>query len=245
MERCRKEAVVPTIVGCGTDEGGRALTSSILVHPKECATDGSWMVTFETPQNSYGNISLGLRGRHQVENAAIAIGLAEALGESGFVIDARAIISGLENASHRGRLELWRGAPSLLFDGAHNPDAARALRTYLDDSVSAPVTMIFGALKDKRFREMAEILFPLAENLVLTSVDNPRAVDTATLVEAAVDQAHVYVADTIAGAFAKAFEVTPPHGIICVTGSLYLVGTAQQYVRESRVGRVALTNYTA
>ena len=97
----------------------------------------------------YENISIGLRGRHQIENAATAIALAEALRERGFAIPREAIIKGVETARHPGRLELWEGPPRILFDGAHNPAAARALRDYLDEFVTQPITMIFGAMRDK------------------------------------------------------------------------------------------------
>jgi dihydrofolate synthase/folylpolyglutamate synthase len=100
--------------------------------------DGRICATFQTPITQYENICLGLRGRHQIVNAATAIALAEALGECGFAIPNEAIVSGLENARHAGRLELWDEViPPILFDGAHNPAAARALRDYLDEFVSS------------------------------------------------------------------------------------------------------------
>src|SRR5712692_9228792 len=123
----------------------------------------------------YENISTGLRGRHQIDNAATAIALAEALRENGFAISREAIIKGVANARHPGRLELWEGSPRVLFDGAHNPAAARALRDYLDEFVKQPVTMIFGAMRDKALDEMASILFPAADKLILAEFDNPRA----------------------------------------------------------------------
>ena len=118
---------------------------------------------------------IGLRGRHQIQNAATAVALAEALHERGFAISNEAIVTGLENATHPGRLEIWEGRPQILFDGAHNPAAARALRDYLDEFVKGPVTMIFGVMRDKALKEMAAILFPAARELILTQIENPRA----------------------------------------------------------------------
>src|SRR5258708_8071115 len=133
------------------------------------------------------NISIGLRGRHQMANAATAIALAEALRERGFAISPEAIVKGVETARHPGRLELWEGLPRILFDGAHNPAAARALRDYLDEFVTQPITMIFGAMRDKALTEMAAVLFPAASQLILTELDNPRAASLEMLELAALD----------------------------------------------------------
>src|SRR5204863_8544533 len=103
------------------------------------------------------------------------IALAEDLRAKGFAIPGAAIIKGVASARHPGRLELWEGPPRILFDGAHNPAAARALRDYLDEFVSQPITMIFGAMRDKALNEMAATLFPKADELILTELDNPRA----------------------------------------------------------------------
>jgi len=186
----------------------------------------------------YENISIGLRGRHQIINVSTAIALAEALREKGFAISDAAIIRGVETATHPGRLELWEGQPQILFDGAHNPAAALALRYYLEEFIKQPITMIFGAMRDKSLRGMAATLFPKADELILTKLDNPRAASTEML-RAAVpenfDMARVFQASSVAEALRLARQVTPANGLICVTGSLYLIGAAQQALNESVV----------
>src|SRR5580765_4890564 len=147
LRRCEEVHVTPRIA---TD---RAISES-----SQSTSDGRLRVTFQTPQSIYEKVSLGLRGRHQIDNARIAVALAEALRGRGFQIGHEQIIEGLESANHAGRLELWQTQPPILFDGAHNPAAAQALRDYLDEFVRQPITMIFGAMKDKRLHEMAAIL---------------------------------------------------------------------------------------
>jgi dihydrofolate synthase/folylpolyglutamate synthase len=184
---------------------------------------------------SYEKISIGLRGRHQIANVSTAIALAEALGERGFSITREAIIRGVETARHAGRLELWEGPPGILFDGAHNPAAARALRDYLDEFVKQPITMIFGAMRDKALTEMAAILFSKADELILTKLDNPRAATGEMLQEAVpadFDQARVRLASSAADALKIARVITSPDGLICVTGSLYLVGAVQEILNR-------------
>jgi len=128
--------------------------------------------------------TIGLRGRIQIVNASTAIALAEALCERGFPITREAITTGVETVTHPGRLEIWEGRPEILFDGAHNPAAARALRDYLNEFVKQPITMIFGAMKDKALPEMAATLFPKLMKLILTGLDNPRAATAEALMSA-------------------------------------------------------------
>jgi len=183
----------------------------------------------------YENISMGLRGRHQITNAATAIALAEALREKGFAISREAIFKGVEKTRHPGRLELWEGQPRILFDGAHNPAAAHALRDYLDEFGAQPITMIFGAMRDKALAEMASVLFPVADELILTELDNPRAA-TIEMLKLAVPEGfageRVHQAFSVGEALRFAREGTPANGLVCVTGSLYLVGAVQQALKE-------------
>jgi dihydrofolate synthase / folylpolyglutamate synthase len=193
--------------------------------------------TGQTLPESYENISIGLRGRHQIVNVSVAIALAEALRERGFAITRAAIIRGVETATHPGRLELWEGQPRFLFDGAHNPAAAHALRDYLDEFVTEPITMIFGAMKDKALDEMAATLFPKADELILTKLDNPRAATITMLtsaVPASFDKARVRPASSAQEAVQMARTVTPADGLVCVTGSLYLIGAIQETLRAGR-----------
>jgi len=191
--------------------------------------------TRELP-DSYRNISIGLRGRHQIVNVSTAIALAEALRERGFAISRAAIVRGVETAKHPGRLELWEGQPEFLFDGAHNPAAAQALRDYLDEFITQPITMIFAAMKDKALAEMAATLFPKANELILTKLDNPRAATVEMLmsaVPAGFDKARVRPASSVQEAVQIARTVTPADGLVCVTGSLYLIGALQETLREA------------
>lgn len=184
---------------------------------------------------TYENTSIVLRGRHQIANASTAIAIGEALRDHGFPISREAIVSGVESAEHPGRLELWQARPAILFDGAHNPAAAAALRDYLDEFVAQPITMIFGAMRDKALPEMAATLFPKANELILTSFANLRAATTEMLMSAVpdgFDKANARLASSVKEAVQLAREVTSADGLICVTGSLYLVGAVQKELQN-------------
>jgi dihydrofolate synthase/folylpolyglutamate synthase len=203
--------------------------------------DGRVRMTIETELDRYENVLSGLRGRHQITNVSVAVRLAECLRARGFAISHSAIMEGIEKASHRGRLELWEGHPAFLFDGAHNPSGTEALREYLDEFIGAPVTLIFGAMRDKNLERMTENLFPVARKLVLTRPDSPRAASLDKLQKLAsrlVDPQKVFTASSLRDAIRKAIENTPPDGLVCFSGSLYLIGAAQALIKEMSAAEV-------
>ncbi|PWT82594.1 MAG: hypothetical protein C5B44_01910 [Acidobacteria bacterium] len=199
-------------------------------------------MTFESPSERYENVCLGLRGRHQVVNASLAAAIAESLRNSGFKIPRAAIMEGITTAEHPGRLELIDGSPAILLDGAHNPAGAVALRDYLDEFARRPLTLVFGAMRDKKLDEMAANLFPTADQLVLWELKNPRAASLNVLQELTLDRIdprHITTVRSANKAVQVALENTPAEGMVCFTGSLYLVGAARaELVRtETRLAK--------
>jgi dihydrofolate synthase/folylpolyglutamate synthase len=172
-----------------------------------------------------------LAGTHQIENAKIAVKLAEALNEF-FPIRPANIIEGLETASHRGRLEFYK---NVLFDGAHNPAGAESLRDFLVEFVRYPIVMIFGAMKGKDISRIAATLFPKADKLILTAVDNPRSTRTTDLMKVLPNgyvKSRVFQTETVAEALETARKISSENDLILVTGSLYLVGEAQKILQN-------------
>ena len=175
-----------------------------------------------------------LMGRHQLRNIALAIASAEELHHQGFVhITAHSIERGIRDTHWPGRFQRVHGldgGPEMVLDVAHNPAGAWALRSTLSaEYAGRPVTMVFGVMRDKAVSEVAEILFPIAERVVLTQADNPRSASTAEIRQAA---ARVEVdardAPDTASALAEARSITGPNGVVVVTGSIYIVGEAMQ-----------------
>jgi len=189
-------------------------------------SDGRFCVTFATGLGFYRSVCLSLRGRHQIGNAAVAIHLAELLRNHGFAIPHEAIVTGLQTAQHPGRLELVQFEPAFLIDGAHNPEGAKSLRDYLNEFAPRPLTLVFGAMRDKQLEQIGEILFPCADSILLTTIDNPRSATIERLKEVAdrFARGKVLTGDSSAAALRTAVAETPREGLICVAGSLYLVG---------------------
>lgn len=214
--KCREVGVEPIFA-----------STDFTVKTKGYPFDKMFTVMFKTENDVYPEILLKMIGRHQFVNASLAISVAEILGEFGFKISSESIKSGLENARHKGRLEFWN---NILFDGAHNIAGAKALRSFLDEFIEQPITIVFGAMRDKDLSQIAEILFPKADFLIFTKPDNPRSMETAELlkfVSKDFDKEKVFAAETVKDAIIKAGELNVQEGLILITGSLYLVGEAQ------------------
>ncbi|MDT5269509.1 MAG: dihydrofolate synthase / folylpolyglutamate synthase [Acidobacteriota bacterium] len=226
LRRCRECDVEP-----------RFATEDVEV--EEVGADGRLRVRLRTARDVYAGVRLSLRGRHQLTNAAVAVALAELLVEDGFPVSREQIVEGLETAEHAGRLELdERQRPAVLYDGAHNAAGARALRAYLDEFAPEGVTLVFGAMRDKELEEIGRVLFPAARHLVLTSPVSPRAATVEQLLRAVPvppSSSTIALAPSSRDAMLIARTHTPPDGLVCVTGSLYLVGEVKSQL-ESNAG---------
>jgi dihydrofolate synthase/folylpolyglutamate synthase len=213
------------------EERCRALSIEPLRAANVRTTRGSGWLNFVMDHAEYRVTELGLLGAHQIQNAKVAIMLAELL-QARFQISTQNIIAGLQNARHPGRLE-FQG--QFLFDGAHNPAGARALSAFLDSSVMQPVTLVFGVMQGKNPAEMAEALFPKARHIVLTQPDNSRALTPGqilALLPESVRGQYLALIPSVETALQTAKELAGKDGLILITGSLYLVGEAKKILNN-------------
>jgi dihydrofolate synthase / folylpolyglutamate synthase len=177
-----------------------------------------------------------LIGRHQLRNVALAIAAAVELNRQGFGgITARTIEQGIRETHWPGRFQTIAarpGWPEIVIDVAHNPAGAWALRSALSERYEdRRLVFVFGALRDKAISEMAEILFPLAERVIATRPENPRAAPAEEIVQAASRTgAEMQATGNIREALDQARKLALPDGIVVITGSIYLVGEAMQYL---------------
>ena len=178
----------------------------------------------EAAQESAMPLALG--GSHMRRNAAVACGLIEAMGaaEASLHVDRAAVTRGLREVRWPGRLAVLREDPRVVIDGAHNVQGALALRAALPALVGArPVRLLFAALRDKHWREIAAVLEPLASAVVVTEIGGKRGLAGSELVTAfAAHRAPRIIAEP-ARALARLVDedrTTP----ILVAGSLFLVG---------------------
>ncbi len=175
----------------------------------------------------YGDIRIGLAGVHQIENAYVALTVAELLG-----IDIFSAQCGVTYARHPGRMEVLREKPLLLYDGGHNPNGVTALMTSLDRYIGeTPRTCIYACMQDKDFIPCLKLLAERPTRFIFTTVqDNPRAMPaeelTARAKEAGIDG---IASPTLADTIRQATLIGEPT-VIC--GSLYLYADLPEDMRH-------------
>ena len=176
-------------------------------------------------------IDCPLAGEHQVENAATA---AVALTRLGVSIPA--IETGIAQTRWPGRLERISERPEIIVDGAHNPAGARALAAYIDRFYrSRRVRLIYGAMRDKAVPEIGGVLFPLAEQVIVTAPRQARAMLPESVREIS-DHPNLQIARTLG----EALRLVADADVVFITGSLFLVAEAREMVLGSAAGRVDL-----
>jgi dihydrofolate synthase/folylpolyglutamate synthase len=174
-----------------------------------------------------------LVGRHQLRNIALAIATAEVLSHQGFLITPEVIERGIRETRWPGRFQVMPSqgtAPEYIFDVAHNPAGAWALRSTLSACYEdRPLTFVFGAMLDKAIGEIAEILFPLAAQVIATRADNPRSATPDEIREAAARTGtDIEDAIDVGAALDRARSLAGPRGVVVITGSIYIVGEAMR-----------------
>ena len=187
--------------------------------------DGRAHVDLQTPVRNY-RLALGLRGRHQVDNAVTAVRLLEEIDALGlFAVSADAIRLAAEDVVWPGRLELVTiGGRAVLIDGAHNEAGAAALAAFLRETYVTRLPIVFGVLRDKDVDAIAGLLASAASHIVCTSPSSPRAMspaDLAARVSRVAPTTPVDVAAVPADAIARAAAHGTP---VVVAGSLFLAG---------------------
>lgn len=188
-----------------------------------------------------------LAGQHQQRNIALAIAAAvELRASNGYVISNSQIAGGIHQTAWPGRFEYYPAKAAraeVLLDVGHNPAGAWALRSALSgwSEASTPRTLIFSCLRDKPIGELAQILFPLFDRIILTAIDSPRAASLKELSEAA--EPTGTTVEECAGpvdAMDMATWLTPPGGLIVVTGSVLLVGAVRSMLNAQNTRNVSL-----
>ncbi len=167
-----------------------------------------------------------LAGQHQQRNIALAITAAlELRNRYSYNINADSIAAGIRQTRWPARLEkLTHNGRFILLDVGHNPAGAWTLRAALAAEQHPPRNLIFGCLDDKPVEELAQILFPLFERVLLVPVPSPRAASGSRLLGAAQS---VGAPAALQPNLATALQALPLGENAVITGSVYLVGEAR------------------
>jgi dihydrofolate synthase/folylpolyglutamate synthase len=181
-------------------------------------------------------IEPALAGRFQIRNAMAAASAARLLAERGFPVDDAAIARGIATAHWPGRLERISERPDVYLDGTHNPAGARELLKFWEENFSdRRIFLVYGAMRDKSVDEIAGLIFPRAEAVILTEPRQPRAISASLLAEITSHFAKKsFIVRDPSEAISRALKLAHPEDAIFATGSLYLVGDLRAIWRESR-----------
>jgi len=196
-------------------------------------------------ENDWHHLQTGLLGNHQVDNAALVLAACEILNRNQTGLTRGVIQTGLLNTRWPGRLEVVGTHPDVILDGAHNLAAARKLANFLAKNFGGrSITLVIGILDDKPYRAMLKSLAPVAQRVILTRARINRALDPEKLRPAAMAGASdVTVIADVAGALAHAVATVSPNDLVCVAGSLYVVGEAKEAIEKGLVPAVKRSDW--
>ncbi len=183
----------------------------------------------------YESVEIPLLGRHQSQNAALAVGALEALSAIG--IPSGIVEQGLRLVECPGRIEVMHDAPLVLMDGAHNPHAAAALRETLTELCPGrKIHLLTGMSSDKAVEEIGKVLGELAVSVTCTKSRHPRALEPVALAKRLSPFCRdVHVISDPADAYTFVFNAASPEDVIVVTGSLFLVGQLRAALRHAHI----------
>jgi dihydrofolate synthase / folylpolyglutamate synthase len=191
-------------------------------------------IRLRTPVRDYGTMRLGLRGAHQIGNAAVAVRLLELLDAQGVAVPEAAIRSALAHPDWAGRLDLRRlpDGREILLDAAHNPAGAVALASYLHAGAGDRLPLVFAAMCDKDIEGMMRALLPLVGRLVVVRASNRRSAEPEVLAA---------LAHRLAPELPVAIAASPIEAVdlawrasrrIVVAGSIFLLGDVLEAAPE-------------
>jgi dihydrofolate synthase/folylpolyglutamate synthase len=174
-------------------------------------------------------LKTALRGGHQLENTALALAACDVLSPVIGVIESECLQRGLAETRWPGRLEQVLDRPLTLLDGAHNLIAARTLGRYLKTGLDGrAITLVVGILDDKPYREILSALVPHCRRVILTRPQIDRALPPEKLIPATSElTADWRVIPDVAAAVSHAINSSKPDDVVCIAGSLYVVGEAK------------------
>ena len=197
--------------------------------------DRNGRILYSGMNRTHEDLTVPLSGRHQLDNAALALAAADILNQKGYPIDESAIRKGLMKTQWKARLEILCSRPLFVLDGAHNPAGMATLhRTLEKDFAGRRLILIFGALADKNYSRMARRIGALARVVFLPPLQTSRAVAPQVLADIfGGADCTVRISGSVKDAVCGAMQCAGEEDLICACGSLYLAGEIKQLFPES------------
>ena len=193
---------------------------------------GGQLVDFKYGAYDLKDMRLPLIGDHQVNNAAAALTAIAELHSMGYKINAETVRKGIETVKWPCRMSIVSTEPLILIDGAHNEDGINSLQGALSKYFgSKKIIFVIGMLKDKDYGYAIRKLMPMAYSVVATEPVSDRALPAAAMADAVRSYcSQVSPEPDIEKAIEKAKKLYDEDSMICICGSLYLAGSAYEYL---------------
>ncbi len=210
--------------------------------------------TFSLESKELGAMELftPMLGSHQVFNAATAAATALALKASGVAITQEHVRKGLEKATIPGRFQVLTGVKDgkkngdqiIVVDAAHNHESAQALADAIKSIFEVKKCIfVLGLNTDKNISAIWKQLESMSKHCIATKSQNPRSMNPADIAEVittfGASDTDVRESSSVAEAIEMARKLAGPDDVICVTGSIYVVGEAREHILKDKTGNVA------
>lgn len=197
---------------------------------------GGQIIDFKYGSYDIHDMKLPLIGDHQINNAAVALTAIAELNSIGHKVGEEAVRKGIETVKWPCRLSIVSTEPLVLIDGAHNEDGINSLQGALSKYFSTrKIIFVIGMLKDKDYGYAIRKLMPMAHSVVATEPVSERALPAAAMAEAVKPYcSNVTPEPDIIKAIEKAKSMYGEDSMICICGSLYLAGSAYEYLNTSK-----------
>jgi dihydrofolate synthase/folylpolyglutamate synthase len=163
----------------------------------------------------------------------MAVATCELLNKQGWQIKKESIKEGLKRVHWPGRIEVIKNGPLIVLDGAHNSTSAKALKNTIKEYFNYQnLILVFSCCKDKNVNSVAREIFPLAKEVILTKIKFIRAAEPEDIAKKTKEfQQRVVIEKDLTKALKYAVKTSRHEDLICITGSLYLVGEARKILK--------------
>jgi dihydrofolate synthase/folylpolyglutamate synthase len=184
-------------------------------------------------RSEYPKLKINLLGTHQIINASVAVGVIEALSVNNINIGKDAISTGLYNTLWPGRCEIASRRPFIVLDGAQNVASGETLNQTIKQSfVYKKLFLILGISRDKDIKGVCQALESLADEVILTKANNPRALEPEILAQNFIKNKQI--TNNVKQALDLAKANASADDLILVTGSLFVVGEARELILNNK-----------
>ena len=194
---------------------------------------GGQAVTIRVADRVFEEMFLSLHGRHQADNAAVALAAVYAL--LGRLPDDETVAEALGSVHSPGRLEVIGRHPLTLADAAHNPHGMHATAVAVAESFNFDkLVAVVAILGDKDAEQMLSTLALVADEIVITANDSPRCLPADELADVArMVSDSVHEITDFDDAMVRARELAGPNGCVLATGSVVTAGMARGWAARA------------